>query len=245
MSYGANERCAFYCLSYKNEERKSEMIRRFNQLNLDINFYDGVNFEDDRIRIPLADNSGLKKCWSYTYGHFDMINKSLNETDKEYGVFCEDDIYLHKELANDIPMLIGDFKTMELDVLLIGYLTTYKIEDYYVGFNSKYNVGFNDRSRKYHNYPDELWGAQMYMISRTHAKRLIDKYYCGYAEKSLNSELHMTPFSSDWIITKDGNRALVYPMYAVEDGKTHYDHSGQETYHQQSFILNYDKSSFV
>ena len=85
----------------------------------------------------------------------------------------------------------------------------------------------------------------MYMISRPYAQSILDKYYHRYAEQSLDPSLKMTPFSSDWTITKDGNRALVYPMCAVEDGKTHYDHSGQEVYHQQCFALNYDDKKHI
>ena len=49
MSSLANELCEFYCLSYNNKERKAAMASRFQQLNLHVNFYDGVNFEDNRI----------------------------------------------------------------------------------------------------------------------------------------------------------------------------------------------------
>jgi len=248
MSVGANDLCAFYCLSYNNEERKSAISERFEQLNIDVKFYDGVSFDDPRISIPLENNDGLKKTWSYTYGHFDIINKFINETDKEYGVFCEDDIYLNKELANDIPRLVEDFKALNLDVLLLGYLTKYKIETGLVEYGVKQlhsEEQIQIRERNYHNYPDNLWGGQMYMLSRIHAKNLLDKYYYGYAENSLNAELQLTPFCSDWTITKDGNRAIVYPMYAVEDGKTHYEDGGQNNFHKDCFYCNYDPTQFI
>lgn len=241
----ANDLCAFYCLSYKNEERKSALASRFSQLNINVEFYDGVSFDDPRLSIPLENNDGLKKSWSYTYGHFDMINKFVTETDKEYGVFCEDDIYLNKNLANDIPTLVEDFKTMNLDLLLLGYLITYKIEGFYHGFSIKRD--FSNRTHKYHDYPEDLWGAQMYMLSRSHAKQLLKKYYNGYAEQSINTECNanMRPFCSDWTITKEGNKALVYPMYAVEDGKTNYEHGGQHNFHQDCFHRNYNPEQFI
>jgi hypothetical protein len=177
-----------------------------------------------------------------------MINKFINETDKEYGVFCEDDIYLDKELANDIPRLVEDFKALNLDVLLLGYLTKYKIETWFGEYgvkqlHSEQQIKIHERN--YHNYPNHLWGGQMYMLSRTHAKNLLDKYYYDYAEKSLNAELQLTPFCSDWTITKDGNRAIVYPMYAVEDGKTHYEDGGQNNFHKDCFYCNYDPTQFI
>jgi hypothetical protein len=248
MSIPANDLCAFYCLSYKNEERKTAIAERFAKLNIDVNFYDGVGFDDPRIRIPAETHVFEKKTWSYTYGHFDMIYKFVTESDKEYGIFCEDDIYIDKDLANDVPTLIEDFKAMNLDLLLLGFLAYYRIESHHYGFHDKHvftSENQRERPRKYHNYPNDLWGAQMYMLSRTHAKALIDKYYDGYSVQSLNPELNLTPFCSDWAITKEGNRALVYPMYAVEDGKTHYEHGGQFNFHQDCFRCNYDPTQYI
>jgi hypothetical protein len=34
--------CQFYCLSFNNEERKNNMIRRFNNFEVDYKFYDGI-----------------------------------------------------------------------------------------------------------------------------------------------------------------------------------------------------------
>jgi GR25 family glycosyltransferase involved in LPS biosynthesis len=245
MASSANDLCAFYCLSYKNEERKTALTQSFSQLNINIEFYEGVGFDDPRLSVLVENHVGSKRPWSCAYGHFDMINKFLNETDKEYGIFCEDDLYLDKNLANDIPTLVEDFKTMNLDLLLLGYLITYKIEGYHHGFSIKHD--FSNRTRKYHEYPDDLWGAQMYMLSRSHAKQLIEKYYNGYAEKTLNPEFSviMKPFSSDWTITKDGNRAIVYPMYAIEDGKTVYEDHGQRIFHQSCFYQNYNPEQFI
>lgn len=245
MSSLANNLCAFYCLSYKNEERKQVLSHSFSQLNINVEFYGGVGLDDPRLSILTENNGGAKRPWSCMYGHLDMINKFLNETDKEYGVFCEDDIYLDKNLGNDIPRLVEDFKTMELDVLLLGYLITYKIEGYYDGFSIKHD--FSNKTRKYHNYPGDLWGTQMYMLSRSHAKKLLEKYNNSYAEQSLNPELNanMNPFCSDWTITKEGNRALVYPMYALEDGKSQYEHGGQHNFHQDCFHKNYNPEQFI
>ncbi len=229
--HSANNVCSFYCLSFNNIERKTHMKNRFTQLNLDVHFYDGVNNDDERISIPLKNNDvGIEGGWSCMYGHLDMINKFLNDTDKEYGVFCEDDVYIHKELANDIPKIIHDFKTMNLDVLLLGYLITYHP-------STEKNI------KNYYSYNDHLWGSQMYMISRSHAKNLIHKYYGDYAVQSLTEP--MTPFSADWTITKDGNRAIVYPMYAVEDGKKKYGWKDQENLHIGTFTYNYNELNFI
>jgi hypothetical protein len=54
----------------------------------------------------------------------------------------------------------------------------------------------------------------------------------------------MTPFNSDWTITKEGNRALLYPMIALEDGKTKYLDGGQHNYHQECHHNNYAPELF-
>jgi GR25 family glycosyltransferase involved in LPS biosynthesis len=244
MSSYVNEKCSFYCLSYKNEERKANVLNKFNELNINVEFYEGVGFDDNRLSIPLIHKDELKNIWSCMYGHLDMINKFVNETDKEYGVFCEDDIYLDKNLANDFPMIIEDFKTMKLDILLLGYLTRRKIEDFHYMFSIKDESNHTNNLRKYHNYSDDLWGTQMYMLSKSQAIKILEKYYNGYAEKSLTT-FDMKPFSADWTITKEGNRALVYPMYAVEDGGTRRTDNAQKEFHTASFLFNYDSTKFI
>jgi len=53
------------------------------------------------------------------------------------------------------------------------------------------------------------------------------------------------PFSADWTITKDGNRALIFPMLAVEDGKTRNCDSGQDIFHQSCHLYNYNPETFI
>jgi hypothetical protein len=70
---------------------------------------------------------------------------------------------------------------------------------------------------QYHHYPFDLWGTQMYVLSRKYAKNVIDTYsdIFAYAEKAeIDKTMH--PLSADWTITKNGNRALLFPMLAFE-----------------------------
>lgn len=104
------------------------------------------------------------------------------------------------------------FKSLNLDVLLLGYLSIQKI-------NRKINefklLKPENDTYKYYHFPDFIWGTQMYMISKKHAKYLLDKYNTEYADKSqLDSK--MVHFSADWTLTKDGNRALITPIMTVE-----------------------------
>jgi GR25 family glycosyltransferase involved in LPS biosynthesis len=223
------------------------MTERFNTLDIDCNFFNGIGRDDPRI-----DNNPAKGCWSGMYGHLDMIQTFYNDDSIDYGVFCEDDIQIHKDFKTIIPDVINDFKTLGLDVLLLGYLITFKIEHWFTGFNLKENVSKNEltaKNYKYHNYPNDIWGAQMYMLSKDSAKNILNKYRdeTGYADKSFNNP-EMTPFSADFTITKDGNRALIYPPLAIEDGKSsfeHYGHLGQYNFHKQSHDAHYDPLYFI
>ena len=60
-------------------------------------------------------------------------------------------------------------------------------------------------------------------------------FYKKYDEDYLKRTLldsSLTSFSSDLTITKEGNKALVDPMYFIEEGLTNSDHQGQISYHK-------------
>jgi len=159
------------------------------------------------------------------YGHLDMI-AAFYETNKPYGIFCEDDIMIRRDFKDAIPSFIDGINVLNLDVLLIGYLTSFVICAGQAEFDLRYNNAF-----KFHHFSDNIWGTQMYMLTRTHAKTLLDTYATGYAGQ--------TPFSADWTLTKDGNRALITPMIVVEDNKTVYSHGGQSNFHKDCHRLHY------
>lgn len=237
-----NNNYDIYCLSFNNLKRREEMEYRFKQLDIVCSFYDGVNNNDPRI----FNNNKNSIVWSYTLGHIDMIQNFYDNSEKEFGIFCEDDIFIHKDFNKLIPDIIEDFKLMELDVLLLGYLIPFKISSQYNGFELKSvnNDSNNDLKYVYHNYPNDLWGAQMYTLTKKHAKYLLDKYTIEYAIRTLNDNT-LQPFSSDWTITKEGNKALIYPMLAVETADKKSGHQGQDTFHENCKKMNYDPNMYI
>jgi len=228
-----------YCLSFNNNERKKDMEERFKTIGIDCIFYEGVSFEDLRIKDrEICDHT--KKVWSCMYGHLDMIYNFYHNSDKEYGIFCEDDIYIHKDFANIVYKLIEDTNTNtnQFDIILLGYLLGYKLEFNHAQLEIIYQI--SDLPFFVRNYPFDLWGTQMYMISRSFAKILLDKYYHTYADQTIVNK-SLIHFSADWTITKNTTkRALVYPPLAVENGKyVHQDHS-QHILHYHTYLLYYD-----
>ena len=228
----------FYCLSYNNPKRCSNMKRRFNKLNLSCIFYTGVNFADERIKNFEIDDA-TKRVWSCMYGHLDMINEFYNNDNKEFGVFCEDDIYLHKDLKKVLKKILFDFKILNLDILLLSYLVPYKITKDMIDFPLKHSISISS-DYKYHDYPDDIRGGQMYILSKKQAKIVLDKYYTDYAEKTINDKT-MKIFSVDFTITKEGNKALISPILAIEDNKTEYTDIGKQQFHSNCYHAHFNE----
>jgi GR25 family glycosyltransferase involved in LPS biosynthesis len=219
------EKCLFYCLSVNNEKRKKDMVEKCNILNIPMEFYEGVYFDDIRIKNRNMDEN-KKKTWSCAYGHFDMIKKFYYDTDKKYGIFCEEEI-------------LNNFDKLKLDILLLGYLISFKIDN-----SSYFKEVYKNNDNAYYTYPSDLWGTQMYMLSRNHAKYLLDVFSNNYADLTL-MDSKITPFSADWLITKVGNKALLYPMMVIEDGKTTYTDNSQNNFHNNCHKFNYIENEFL
>jgi len=233
------------CLCYKNETKKNSMIQRFETVGLPLQIYEGVSFTDPRIRGHICserkNSLSVQRLWSVTYGHLDMIQRFLR-TEQPYGLFCEDDILVNRTLPDHIQNIMEDCKEMQVDCLLLGYMMTFKVEGWMANYE-EIHTGVS-RSYRYHNYPEELWGVHMYMLSRAGALKIIETYAHGYAD------IPDHVFSPDWTISKcpGVKRAIIYPMFAVEDGKDtmeHYNHEGQYQFHMNTFKHNYIPEVFI
>jgi len=232
--------CDFYCLSFDNDERKRAMQNRFKNLGIKAFIYEGVNFNDNRIAGRTIDD-GIKRIWSFTYGHLDMIREFYFYSNKEYGIFCEDDIFIRKDFINQLPKIITRFNDLKLELLLLGYLINYNSDQY----NKTFSPLFSENNEKFsfYNMPDFIWGAQMYMLTKSQAWELLNKYSSPYAELSLTNS-SLKPFSADWTFTKEGKRAMIYPLIAIEDGKTQYIDESQSRFHQECYTANYLEGVF-
>ena len=249
------ETCEFRCVCYKNEEKRASMQNRFSSIGLDLQIYQGVPHTDPRIINGVSTKNGtkrnipsvLQRLWSVTYGHLDMIQMFYN-SGKEYGLFCEDDIYVNKTLPFHLPHICAEATELNLDVLLLGYMKTHMIESWMHGHDLLYAP--RDRPYRYHSYPNDQWGVHLYMVSRSGARKILDTFQgeSGYAD--INVDNPEKPFSPDWTITKCPGikRALITPMFAVEDGRDpyeHYGHDGQYNFHMETTRFNYIPGVFI
>lgn len=229
---------SFYCINFNDDARRSKMVERFSNHNIKLEFVNPVYTTDERLNIEGRDINQYKRTWSIMLQHLDSIQHFVENTENDYLILCEDDILISKNITKDLPDIIDNFEELKLDVLLLGYLMPFKLyknivyEDFPIikGAPGLYT---------YYAFPYPLWGSQMYLISRKHAVFLLKKYDINYALADLNR-----PYNPDWTLTKDGVRALLYPMVALEEGVTKSDHAGQNMFHTNCFDTNYDEAIF-
>jgi GR25 family glycosyltransferase involved in LPS biosynthesis len=183
--------------------------------------YDGVGPDDPRNK----QIEGLSSCM---LGHLDMISKFYYESDKEFGIMCEDDICIHDEFAKNLPSIVEAAKYRDIDLILLGYLMNYHID--YNGSYGNHHIAELESNTNHHfyTYTEHMWGTQMFMVSKSYAKYIVETFTLDYCEKNK----HIEPFAADWILTKKTNkRALIYPPFCIENGdvsKFIYDHQASQ-----------------
>ena len=84
----------------------------------------------------------------------------------------------------------------------------------------------------------------MFMITRNHSKRMLSKFYHDYAIKTLNDK-SLVPFSSDWLLTKDGKRALLYPLLVIENGHSDYEDEGQRNNRINCYKFSFKENTYI
>src|SRR4029079_3476175 len=102
-------------------------------------------------------------------------------------------------------------------VLLIGYLLNCSPEQY----------GCTKINHRYYDYPDNLWGSHAFILTKPQALYFIQKYTVDYV---VNHQDEV--FCSDWVYTKQGRKALLYPPLIIEEGDVLTDHLGQIMFHR-------------
>jgi len=225
---------AFYCINFNDEDRKNRMIQRFINQNINLNFVKPVYKDDQRItNIQVCDFT--KRVMSIMLQHMDSISDFYENTEDEYCIICEDDIFISKKLSSELPNIIVNYNELNLDVILLGYLLPFKLDDPH----PEYFLLKETENYNYFDFPYHLWGSQMYLFNRKHAKFLLDKYTMEYAVADLGR-----PYNPDWTLTKDGKKAIIYPMLALEEGTQKSDHVGQNHFHNKCFITHYNEDIY-
>lgn len=218
----------FYCLSFNNNIKKKQMMEKFKKLKIDCKFNNGINKHDNRIKDAV--NLFNKRQKSITYSHLSIIEDFVYNCDKEYAIICEDDILINKFIIEMLEKIIKDFDILNLDILLLGYMLPYKLEnnDILTQYPLK-KPKITNSVYTYHNYPAYLSGTQMYMITKKYAQYILNKYYSNFFE------LFDKRFILDKLYIKEGNKAIIYPMIAIEDKNQ------KDGYHKLCHEIHYNE----
>jgi hypothetical protein len=228
----------FYCINFKNEDRKNRIKERFNRMNLENNliFTNPVFLTDERLNH--IENVETKRNTAILYQHLDSLVHFIEKTNFEYCIVCEDDILIDSNFRKKLPMFINNFEKLKLDVMLLGYLLPYELDMSTCLHKQYFKMLETNDEFSLHEYPDDLWGSQMYLVNRKYAQFLINKYLIDkYDEKPLNP---------DWTITKDSNnRALVYPVIALEEGVNISDNQEQVEYHKLVYDTHFREGKYL
>lgn len=219
-----------YCVCTTNAERISRMSNRFSSL--------GLYHE-------LVPSPGT--CMD---GHLLCLEKFVS-TGSEFGIVCEDDIHIRRDFLQELPIVLEQFKKLQLDILLLGYLLDFPLMQHQLNFG---DLPIIAPIFSYHSYGSQQWGTQMYLISRSYALQILRGFgpRSGYRERA-ERDPNMTPHASDHVITKEtARRALISPMLAVEEGVIRAEvdpsvptYQTQNDFHQRVFTANYDPDLFV
>ena len=224
-----------YVVNFKNEARRQRMSKRIQDLGLYVHYVDPVSPKDPRLVLEGLPNDHKRTC-SIMLQHLDSLTHFVKNTDATHCIVCEDDIKISKDLVQDLPEILGVFKEQQFDVLLLGFLYPHEINP---DWNPHFPRVVNTEKYQYLKFPDDIWGSQMYLMSREHAQKMINKFTPDYTVRPLEEGEQRIHYNPDWILTKQGNRALIYPMLAVEEGDSPLGDCCQSSFHKRCYIKNY------
>lgn len=221
-----------YLASFKSPERETRMIKRFEDVRVSAKLF---SMEVDDSRVDILIQNGFDPSGRGGLGNFfnmiqEMEDFCANST-KEYIVIFENDVFLRKTLHVDLQRACEAMKEYELDTLLIGYL----IND--IPEHSWCTHLYTDRyDNRYYNVPDSIWGAHGFILTKAQAKFYIDKYTVDNILSSDRTEI----LSVDWVFTKQGRRAIIYPPLCVEEGEIPSDNEVHKVYHRECKNFQYN-----
>jgi len=224
-----------YVVNFQDEDRKAKMTKRFETIGISPYFTPAVFSSDPRL-----ENLGLcekgRRTSSIMLQHLDSLRHFLNETTANQCIVCEDDILISNRIKLHFPEIVSSFHHLKLDVLLMGALIPYYVDP---DTNYHYERRFRTEKYQYTKFPEDLWGSQMYMISRKNAEHLLATYPPEYITREPEVGESKYPYNPDWILTKRGNRAMIYPLLAVEEGHSKSGDWSECNYHERCFRQNF------
>lgn len=177
-----------YCLNgnTKITERITTSFRTANIIN-QVTFNQGYQYEEISNWYGINDRDQLHNLVC-TLGHAKSIELFLRSP-FEYGILCEDDIVIHRDIKTIIPQGVEMMKRHRLDVLLMGYL----LRD-----RSVLKAKLSDQCYRFAG--NNISGVQMFMLTRARASWLFHNLY------------RYPIIHADAYYTNTGTRAALYSI---------------------------------
>lgn len=223
----------FYSLCYRDQTKREHLSSVAQHIRLPIILHEGLASDDYRLKgLPPE----VARLWSITFGHIDIIRHFVDTSTADFAIFTEHDILVHKDFSSLLTSAVDGMVALDLDVLLLGYLKHPN--------GPSLNPIHQQGPLTFYSYPDDQWGAQMYMLTKAQAKWITDHIDVAWAHMTRKSS-NLPPFNPDWMFTKFGKRACVTPMLALEDGLGKYEHVGHGNFHRQCFEHNYRSDLYI
>lgn len=189
-----------------------------------------------QLKIPATFIESPGDCMA---GHMAALEQFSN-TAEPTAIVIEDDVMLRRDYASHIGMITAAFWGAGLDVLMLSYLWPFPARYEVHGSWMPELFPHKITPFAFFGYPDDIWGTQMYMLTRQHARHVLSGYgpQTGYAQRA-QADKSLKPYAADWIITKTGHRALSVPMLGLEEGKPTRGDDFEHDYRAKTFASNY------
>ena len=221
-----------YCINVRSStDRRKRMVNRFKVAGIEekvtfidaipynsslIDYYAGYNnnkLEHDKVKRNVisckashikAIRQFLSESPSTYYDENNSSTKNNNIVDN-YAIICEDDIMLSNDFLNRYNETIQNLPD-NTPLICLSYLLWQ-----YEGIKW---AGKNINIENICTMGPDVWGTQMYMISRAYAIEVIEKYdKTNYVLKSIKSDHILT----SELITRKSGGYIAYPPLAIED----------------------------
>lgn len=186
----------FYSIDVRTPESLEKMRERFEKLSLKVGFCQERCSRSEECKV--------------------RVLKDFLSSTKDYAVIFKGDIHLHKNLSKELESILLTMKSMDLDLLLLGYFTSTEISPWSKEFPLLTQMG----NRRYHFYPTTLTNSSLFIVSRD------------YALNYLASSSYTT-----------GKRALIFPVYALEENANPV-HLNNTIFSQKCYFCNYFPDQF-
>lgn len=237
---------AAYTFSFNDPGRAERMRSRFERAHIPLTFVPPVLSTDPRIPVEAQPDKALVRNCAIMWNHLDMLRCFLDDpTLPDYGLFCEDDIYIRRDLGRLMPLLISMYRAHGMDLFLLGYLEESRICQVVMAEPQRFAPASELPDLIVRKYGHYQWGAEMYMVDRRHAAALLELFNQDFARRSVLKMDNLPPFSPDWTITKYGKTVLVYPMMAVEEGQVVADDDWHRRFHAKCHEAQYDPTIHI